>query len=118
MSYRVFVDATEVDAMTARAEVEFEAMPREMFDVLFEVAAEARDSHQYTNRTGDLEGSTYAVPISRDPSNVEIELAARMEYASFVDDRGFSVGVHEAASEGTRRLESLFDHQARVITGG
>ena len=107
--------------MGVRAETEFQAMPRVMLDVLSLAAEEAREIHEYTNRTGRLEGMTTAEPIDLGAvgvgGTVAVRLAADTEYATHVQNRGFDVGVIEVSDEAEAEIDMQFDEMTSRIAG-
>jgi len=84
----VLVDLSELRAFhkTARARVRDAGVRADMAAALEPVAAHLRATHEYQNRTGDLEASTQAVART----DAGYELVAGMEYASHVERLGYS----------------------------
>jgi hypothetical protein len=83
-------------------------VPREMRRVLAQAATDERRSHEYQNRTGDLERSTKATdPIVSD-DEVHVDLVASMPYASYVNTRGL-MQIDDLAKDAADELEYFFD---------
>lgn len=61
-----------------------------MFERGKEGARVERDTHPYTNRTFRLQSSTSAAILYEGADMIVMELAMRMQYASYVLDRGFT----------------------------
>ena len=90
----------QIDPIAAeRAEVELRTLADGMGEILQAAAEEARATAMYASRTGNLDASTYAGDVRVSGNRMECEFGARAEYASFVEDRGFSrtAEVAEAA---------------------
>lgn len=113
---RVFVDFTEVSKMTVRAETEFEAMPRQMLDILTEAADNELAGHGYQNRTGNLEASTYAAPLFTSTSEATVEFGAREDYASYLEAKGLSQ-IDELAAEADQEIQFRLENAAKDIAG-
>lgn len=79
-----------MEAETNRATAAFKSLPRRMFEIAREGARAERDTHPYINRTFRLQSSTSAAILFGSESMVVVELAMRMQYASYVLDRGYS----------------------------
>lgn len=105
------LDVSDVKAFTARALDGFDGIPMVALGFVEAGADALRSGDPYQNRTGDLRRSTQAVNISDDPNAWEFELEMGEDYASFVQDAGFSrfddVGEVVAAEIGLYLLSDL-----------
>ncbi len=111
---RVTVDIRDVIALTREASKVLRAVPDDMKEALDKATAEERRTHVYNNYTFRLEGSTFALgPFSGDDT-AEVEAGARMEYASFVEDRG-RTRVRELVLRAGTELEYKFDGDADAL---
>jgi hypothetical protein len=100
--------AASLPGADTRFEHAYEQAVQQMKALLDGKAKEERDTHEYNNRTGDLEASTYAGDIIATATGHEVEFGARMFYAEFVNARGL-MRVDELAEEARLELEYLFD---------
>ncbi|MGK3981308.1 hypothetical protein WMF38_57455 [Sorangium sp. So ce118] len=114
---KVSVDISDVPAVTRAAERTLGNVGDDMKKILDAAAREERRTHIYNNITHRLENSTFALGPFGSGDDVSVEYGARMEYASFVDDRG-RTRVRElgdqAATEIEYRLESEADALGRM----
>lgn len=78
-------------------------------------AAIERRTHAYRNRTRRLEGSTFALGPFHDGDGARVEFGARMEYASYVEDRGLS-RVTDLARQATTEIDYYFDAQVSALS--
>lgn len=107
------MDIRPVSRLTRAAEkrLNSEAVGEDMKKILDAAAAEERATHVYNNYTFRLEGSTFALgPLFRG-DDVEVEYGARMEYASFVENRG-RTRVRELGLKAGTEIDYLFDAEA------
>jgi hypothetical protein len=84
------IDVTDVLDEARRAGEAFEQLRPRALRIAKGVATEERQSHEYRNRTGDLQRSTEAKVYTDDATGLEIIYGAYEEYASYVEDRGLS----------------------------
>jgi hypothetical protein len=107
------VDIREVSKVTRAAEKKLssEHVGESMKTILDAAAAEERRTHVYNNYTFRLEGSTFALGPFERGDDVEVEYGARMEYASFVENRG-RTRVRELGLEAERSIDYFFDGEA------
>jgi hypothetical protein len=85
------IDVSEVLALTADAQAELlRDFPRAMAQTVAEAARAERQTHPYTNRTGNAQRSTRASIVSRAANDIEIEAEAGAEYASYLARGGWS----------------------------
>jgi hypothetical protein len=107
------VDLSQVYALTRAAEKSLDATGAGMKKILDKAAQEERRTHEYTNRTFRLQGSTFALgPFSG--ADVDIEFGARMPYASFVENRGLS-RVTEIALRSAIDIDYYLDGEAEKL---
>lgn len=105
------VDISRVTRLTKAADKRLSAVGDDMKRILDAAAAEERRTHVYNNYTHRLENSTFALGPFEHGGEVEVEYGARMEYASFVDDRG-RTRVREYGDEASKTIEYKFDGDA------
>lgn len=86
---------------------------REMHRIVESKARMERADHAYRNRTYRLERSTFAT-VPTFSGDVEVELGARMYYASYVNNRGL-MRIDERARRAETEIEYLFDGTAEAI---
>lgn len=108
---KVSVDITDVPTLTRAAERTLGNVGEEMKKILDAAAAEERRTHVYNNYTHRLENSTFALGPFGDADDVSVEYGARMEYASFVDNRG-RTRVRELGDRAATEIEYRFDADA------
>lgn len=90
-SYRVTVDLSEVERLTFEGEDTLHRSAFTMWEVCDAAAKKERESHRYQNRTSNTEQGTLALPpLIVGTDAVEVELAMRTEYSSFLVGRDFS----------------------------
>lgn len=82
--------------------------PRVMKKRLDAAALEERRTHEYKNRTHDLENSTQAGEIIDVGNQKVVQLTMGMPYASYVNNRGLS-RIDEIAKEAETETEYLLD---------
>lgn len=85
-----------------------------MEDVANEGAQELVATDPYTDRTGDLRGSTAAVVMSAG-SEIVVSLEMGMHYASYVNARGFS-NFDAVSNDTVRAMRNAIDALGRRIT--
>lgn len=105
----VKVDISEVLA-TERAAVRHleREVPKAMERAVKQAATDERRGHSYQNRTGDLQRSTQATePVTTD-NIAQVDLVAGMDYASYVNRRGFMI-IDETAQRAANEIEFFFD---------
>jgi hypothetical protein len=107
----VTVDFSEVVAVTRASERKLGGVPADMKRTLDAAAAQERRTHEYNNYTHRLENSTFALGPIGDGDEVTVEYGARMEYASFVDNRG-RTRVRELGERAALDLEYKFEGDA------
>jgi hypothetical protein len=107
------VDIRPVSRVTRAAEkrLNSEAVGDDMKKIFDAAAREERDTHVYNNYTFRLEGSTFALGPFFRGDEVEVEYGARMEYASFVENRG-RTRVRELGLKAATELDFFFDGEA------
>lgn len=98
-----------VDSLTRR-------QPAGMLRILRRAAAEEVSGHTYQNRTTNLENSTFASDIRQGYGEYSVELGARMEYASFVEGRGYS-RITEIAEAAFTEVDYYFDGERDRLSG-
>jgi hypothetical protein len=89
---RVSLAASEVDAWLQRLDEALDAQVRVALELTCgAVAEEARASHPYQNRSGDLEAMTQPGGIAGSFYDDTLigDVTAGMPYASYVEERGF-----------------------------
>lgn len=103
------VDISEVLA-TERAAVRHleREVPREMHNIVARAAQDERRGHTYQNRTGDLERSTKATEPVTSANSVQVDLVAGMDYASYVNTRGYMM-IDEVAARADEEIEFFLD---------
>ncbi len=103
------VDLSSMLAEHRRALKALAAIGPDMKRALDRAAMEEKRTHAYHNRTGYLQGSTFAAgPYGGGNQPVVVEFGARMPYASFVDARGLT-RVRELAGEVEQELGYHFE---------
>lgn len=110
----VRVDITEVQDLTARATESFERQFAQMREVLEGKAAEERATHEYQNRSHNLEDSTKVEDIEESASTAEYDLVAGMDYASFVNRRGL-MRIDDLAAEADTEIQYLLEGEAEAL---
>jgi hypothetical protein len=106
------LDISDVLATEAEAIESLEVrQPIGMKNVLDLAAHEAVAQRGYVNRTGNLSESTFASEPVDGGDEVAIDLAAREEYASFVDKMGL-MAIDEMADAATEELTRYFNAEA------
>lgn len=111
---KVSVDISEVVALTRAAERTLGRVGEDMKEILDAAAREERRTHIYNNITHRLENSTFALGPFGDGDEVSVEYGARMEYASFVDNRG-RTRVRELGDRAATELEYRYDGDADAL---
>jgi hypothetical protein len=104
----------EVVALTRAAERTLSNVPEDMKKILDAAAREERRTHVYNNYTHRLENSTFALGPFGSGDEVSVEYGARMEYASFVDNRG-RTRVRELGNRAAIEIEYKFDGDADAL---
>ena len=85
------IDVSDVLALTADAQAELlREFPRAMAQTIAAAARTERQTHPYTNRTGNAQRSTRARVVSRSANAIEIDAEAGAEYASYLARGGWS----------------------------
>lgn len=113
---RVIVDASEVHSLTAAAEQVLGTSGERMHAILESAAADERASHDYTNRTHNLEDSTFATELEGSADEQSVEIGARTFYASFVEARGFQ-DIELKIADAEVAIETMFDVDAEHLAG-
>ncbi len=109
------IDISDVLALEAEALESLEVrQPREMKSILDVAARETVAQRGYTNRTGDLSASTFASEDEDSSGDVSIELAARVEYASYVQNLGL-MPIEEMADAAEAALAGYFADEAAKL---
>ena len=93
-------DFSDVDKFFDDGELEVE---NAMIAVGEEAVNDAKANHTYQNRTGNLEASTN-FEVDRDG----LTLKAGMEYASYVEAKGFDV-ISSPALRAEKKLKEMFE---------
>ena len=89
--YSVTVDLDQVERLTYEGEEALHNTGHLMWEVCDDAAKREQAEHRYQNRTGNTEATTLALPpMSAGHDVVEVELAMRTEYSSFLVERDFS----------------------------
>lgn len=107
-------DISEVIELSQVAERALERDKREMHRILESKARMERSDHAYRNRTHMLEKSTFTT-IPNFNGDVNIEIGARMHYASYVDNRGL-MRLGERVRDAKTEIEYLFDGTADALS--
>lgn len=89
--------------------------PKQMAAVLERKAKAERTDHEYRNRTHYLEKSTFASEPSYKSDSIDIELGARMSYASFVAARHLMT-LKDRKNEAKLELAYLFEGEAEALS--
>lgn len=110
----VEVDFSEVVALTRAAERTLGDVPEDMKRTLDAAARQERRTHQYRNRTGNLEDSTFATEIREGVDEVSVEIGARTHYASYVDNRGL-MRIRELTDRATGEIDYKFIGDADAL---
>lgn len=113
---KVTVDIKPVVALTREAHKRIERVGDDMKAILDAAAREERRTHVYNNYTHRLENSTFALGPFERGDEVEVEYGARMEYASYVDNRG-RTRVRELGARAEQEIEYKFDGDADELGG-
>jgi hypothetical protein len=108
------VDISEVIELEALARAELQSVPRVMKAVLDVAALEERRSHEYRNRTGNLQRSTQARIDSRSADGASVELEMGEDYASYVVRKGLS-HIEEEAHMAERGIDLALEAMAGRI---
>lgn len=114
MRTTVTVDLGQVEALTRAAEETLDGVGDDMKTILDAAAAEERRTHVYNNYTHRLENSTFALGPFERGNEVEVEYGARMEYASYVDNRG-RTRVRQFGDQAATEIEFKFDGDAEAL---
>jgi hypothetical protein len=105
------LDVSSVAAFSAQATRAIDAIPTTALGFVEAGADVLRSTDPYQNRTGRLRASTQAINVSDSPDAWEFELVMDTEYASYVQDLGFSrfdeVGAMTAENIGMFLLSDL-----------
>lgn len=89
--YSVTVDLDQVERLTYEGEEALHNTGHLMHEVCADTAERERAQHRYQNRTSNTEQGTFAnIPMVVGHDTVEVELAMRTEYSSFLVARDFS----------------------------
>ncbi len=109
------IDISDLLAHEAEAVESLEVrQPLGMKNVLDLAAHEAVAQRGYINRTGDLSASTTASEPEEGSDEVTVELAARMEYASKVNNLGL-MAIDEMADAAKAELARYFNAEAERL---
>jgi hypothetical protein len=112
--FRLVVDFGNLADAGDRFEAAYQDGVRQMKATLDAKAATERATHDYQNRTGELEASTYASEVISIGDADEVQLGARAPYARYVAVRGL-MRIDELAAEADGELAYLFAGLSRVI---
>lgn len=108
---KVTVDIKDVQKLTREAHKKLDRVGDVMKAELDAAAALERATHEYNNYTHRLENSTFALGPLKSADGVSVEYGARMEYASFVENRG-RTRVREIGLRAGDRIRILFEGDA------
>lgn len=86
---KVEVDMDKVRELVRKAERGLKRTSNELYKAAERGGRNARAKHEYENRTGDLERSTFAVTLASGTDKGVVELAARTYYAKYVAAKGY-----------------------------
>lgn len=96
-------------AAAESAEQDARALADGMKDILDDAAQQALASAAYRRRTGDLDQSTFAGNVTvTGRGEMRCQFGARADYASYVEDRGFS-RTEEIAEEAADRIAAMIE---------
>lgn len=84
------IDLGAIYQIEAATKQELKNIDRAMRRFADQAAQYEKQNHTYKNRTGNLERSTKGV-VSKSGDTFEVSLIAGMDYASYVNARGFMV---------------------------
>lgn len=113
----VRVDVSAVHRMIAEAEQSLLVTQPAMMKTTLDAAAEhERSSHDYQNRTGDLEAETQATDLEESPDAYSVTLLADTDYAEYVNRRGLMT-IDDTATEAETELQYYFEAEADRIAG-
>jgi hypothetical protein len=115
MGYQTTVDLVALKARAAKVRRLIRAVPNRMLRIGTFAARFERSTHAYQNRTGMLEASTMAI-IKEGGDVVTLELLMGMNYASYVNDLGYS-SIDEAAAMVEQELNAGFAAMAAELEG-
>jgi hypothetical protein len=110
----ITVDISEVIALTRAAERTLGDVGDDMKKILDAAAREERRTHQYRNRTRNLEESTFATEVRGDGDEVSVEIGARTHYASYVDNRGL-MRIRELTERAATEIDYRFEGDADAL---
>lgn len=113
---KVTVDIRDVVAVAREAHRRLERVGDDMKTILDAAAAEERRTHVYNNYTHRLENSTFALGPFERGDEVNVDYGARMEYASYVDNRG-RTRVRQLGDRAAEEIEYKFDGDAGELGG-
>lgn len=118
MSIRVTVDISDERAFYRTARANLHALlPAMLWAVKFAAKYE-RDTHPYTNRTGDLQAATSGfIHQGGLDSAVTAVLEMGMPYASYVDALGYS-NIDEAGNMAAQNIARSIDAIGDAIADG
>lgn len=114
MKIYVGVDMIDVFELTREAKSALGRVPRDMKRALDRAAREERRTHEYKNRTRNLEESTFAGELIEGQDEASVEYGARTHYASYVDNRGLT-RVRGLAERADAELQYKFDGDADAL---
>lgn len=84
------IDLGTIYKIEQATRAELKNIDRAMRRFAAEAAEYERSNHTYKNRTGNLQRSTKGI-VTKDGASFEVCLVAGMEYASYVNARGYMV---------------------------
>lgn len=110
--YDVTVDLDQVERLTYEGEETLHGTAQLMWEVCDDAARREQAEHRYRNRTHNTEQGTLALlPLVVGHDVVEVELAMRTEYSSFLVDRDFS-DFPDTVAECVENCQTAFENEA------
>ncbi len=102
------LDLGDVDGSANRFEHAYGQALQAMKRTLDGAASEARASHPYRDRTGNLSESTQASEVYSTGDTDAVTLSAEMPYASYVAARGLMT-IDDAAQGAAKEIDYILD---------
>lgn len=110
--YSVIVDLDDVERLTYEGEETLHNTAQVMWEVCDDAAKREQAEHRYRNRTTNTQDGTFALlPLVVGHDAVEVELAMRTEYSSFLVARGFS-DFPDTVQECETNVATAFENEA------
>jgi hypothetical protein len=109
------IDLSALEELAARAEradaVLGEGLARGVLRAVEEGIDEARRTHRYVDRTGDLTASLDGHLTEAGPSHAEGEMVATMDYASYVEEGTRSARPHPYMAQAQHKAERVLGEE-------